>query len=360
MERTFLAPAHPCMGWVSNNRYWHELLAQSAGDAGVVSLLRPGPVETPRVAAWRRYLIRQVVYPLRVRRVRSGVLHVLDQSFAHLLRFARPGVGTVVTVHDVIPLLDREGLNDSQARRYRRIVGTLTRADRVSCSSEHTRRDVERLLGVEPARMTVNPVGTSRLPAPDGRWLEELGERPGYLLSVGNTAPRKNLGFFPPMLSALAEKGLRLRVVRIGEALPGELAEGIRRHAELLELGRAPDAQLAAAYAHAGVVVMPSTYEGFGLPVVEAMAAGCPVLCSRTTSLGEVAGDGALTFDPGDPKEAADLCLRLYREEGLRQAMVARGRARAAAFTYEAHWARLKGLYEEASEMAEGARRAEA
>lgn len=355
MESIFLAPAHPCMGWVSNNRYWHELMEQSAGDAAVASLLKQVAVETPRVSAWRRYLIRQVVYPLRVRRVRSGVLHVLDQSFAHLVRFARPGVGTVVTVHDVIPLLDAQGLTESQVRRYRRIVETLRIADRLSCSSEHTRQDVEKLLGVASDRMVVNPVGTTRLPMPEERWLERVGEQIGYLLSVGNTSPRKNLGLFPPMLSAMAEKGLRMKMVRIGDALPEALAKEIRRHADLLELGRVPDASLAAAYAHAGVVVMPSTYEGFGLPVVEAMSAGCPVLCSRTTSLGEVAGDGALTFDPGDPKEAAEMCLRLYREEGLREAMVARGRARAAEFTYAAHWERLKGLYREAAGMAKGA-----
>lgn len=342
------------MGWVSMNRYAQEMRAQAAPQSQVRFLLPPAPPEQPARPRLTRLIQRRFLYPIQIRlRVSDGVLHVLDHSFAHLLAHVRPNVRTVVTVHDLIPLTDPDGLSPSQRARFQKDVAHLVRADKLVCVSEHTREEVHRLLRIPRERLEVNPMGAAGLPSPDSEMTRRLAALPPFILSVGHNAPRKNLAILPELARQLAANNARPVIVRAGARLDETLASAIRRHADLHELGKVPDARLAAAYAQAAVFIMPSTNEGFGLPVIEAMAAGCPVVCSRAASLPEVAGGAALMFDPHDPAEAAAHCRRLLDDAALRDRLATAGKERAAGFTYAAHWQRLLRVYEKWSSLSE-------
>lgn len=343
----FFAPAHPCMGWTSMNRYWHEMLAQASGQTGFRSLLTPAPIQTPVGPTWRRFFMRYVLYPWMIQTtVREGVLHLLDHSFAHVLPFVPFKVRTVVTVHDLIPLVDAGGLSHRQVARFARNVAHLQRADRLVCVSETTRDQVCRLLSIPREKTVVNPMGAATLPAADPAMTERLRALGPYLLSVGHTATRKNLRILPALLAELKSKGLQPVLVRAGTRMEEDLAKEIRAQAALHELGLVTDAELAAAYANARLLILPSTHEGFGLPVIEAMSQGCPVVCSQATSLPEVAGKAGLMFDPTAPAEAALHCRRLLEDADLRAHHRALGLSHAAAFTYQAHWQRMQPIYQ--------------
>lgn len=346
-RRIYLAPAHPCMGWVSMNRYWQALRSESSGDKDVRSVLQAGLVEAPAKSKWKRLWIRRIGYPLLVRsHVRAGVMHVLDHSFADLLAHVPPSVRRVVTVHDLIPLTDPADLTPRQRDRYRKTVNWITQADRVVCVSEHTCREVQRLLKIPDEKLRVLPNGTSLLPPPDAVISQRLSALTPYIFSVGGVRPRKNLKLLIPLAKHLAEKGQRATFVRAGAWLDEDLAGQCRVYADLHELGPVNDAALSAAYTQAALTLVPSLHEGFGLPVLEAMQAGCPVVYSLTTSLPEVAGDAGLSFDPEDVAEVASQCLRVLSDPGLRSRMIALGHQRAASFTWKAHWQGLSEIYD--------------
>lgn len=348
ISKIHLAPAHPCMGWVSMNRYWQALMHEAEGQEDVLSLTQVPSVQAPAWPRWQRQWIKQVWYPWMIRsRVRHGVLHVLDHSFAHLLAQSRPTVRTVVTVHDLIPLSDPADLTPFQRRRYQRTVAHVSRADRVVCVSEHTRAEVRRWLQVPEEKLKVLPNGTSQLPTPDEAMSQRMRSLPPYLFSVGGTRPRKNLRMLPELAKRLSDEGVHVVIVRAGGQLDGELAAAIRQHADLHELVAIQDAELAACYTHASLTLVPSLQEGFGLPVLEAMQAGCPVVYCQATSLPEVAGNAGLGFAPGDVAQAAAQCLTLLRDAGQREVLIESGRHRAALFTWQAHWQGLRAIYEE-------------
>jgi glycosyltransferase involved in cell wall biosynthesis len=166
----------------------------------------------------------------------------------------------------------------------------------------------------------------------------ELAAGGPYLLSMGNTKPHKDL---PTLLRAFAQLDVRrpdLRLLLVGRDEPGYAASvlGDTPAARRVTFtGHVDDATLRALYAGAEAFVFPSRYEGFGLPPLEAMASGVPVVCSDAASLPEVVGDAALLFDAGDVTAAAGAILRLLDDPALRASLVAAGHARAALFTWE-------------------------
>lgn len=171
------------------------------------------------------------------------------------------------------------------------------------------------------------------------------------LLMVGSVLRRKNLRVIPPVVRELRRRGFNVCLLRIGQRLTIEMAEEVKSAlgsgGMLCELGLVPDSTLHAAYASADALIFPSTLEGFGLPILEAMAAGCPVLSSNAASLPEVGGDAVLYFDPHDAGQAADACVRLMTEPGLRELLKDRGKQRASLYTWASHWKRLCDTYRE-------------
>ena len=164
--------------------------------------------------------------------------------------------------------------------------------------------------------------------------------------SIGSTISRKNLGILPEAFARFAQdSGRKVRLVRVGGRLPDALAEelrGILGADGLVELGHLSDEEVGAFYQAMDGVVVPSLYEGFGLPVLEALAHGTPVICSNTTSLPEVGGDEAIYFDPTSPEELAARLSQLATG-GMNDRWREQARARAARFSWRAS---LEGVFD--------------
>jgi glycosyltransferase involved in cell wall biosynthesis len=284
--------------------------------------------------------------PLRLRALRTDVYH----GPAVFLPHVKLGYRTVVTIHDLVSFLFPETV----PRKYSLYMRLMTRlaarsADQIIAVSLATKADLVRMLRVAPAKIVViheavdpefaRPLRPESIEAVVRRYGIE---RP-YCLFVGNLEPRKNL---PALIEAFAAVRRRLgaggRSVQL--VLAGTRAwlhTGIFRAVEQHGLGDAvvftdyvPLADLPALYAGARCFVFPSLYEGFGLPVLEAMAAGTPVVAARAGSIPEVAGDGALLVDARVPGELATAIETLLTDGALRERLVVRGRARAAMFDW--------------------------
>jgi glycosyltransferase involved in cell wall biosynthesis len=341
-------PAHPAEGSTSMARYWHALhkASQAAGDELDIRCPFGAPcVDTPRSSRWKRAWHRYWTYPSLVRKsVDTSLVHILDHSSAHLIPQIPFGTKLVVTVHDLIPLHAENGLSGAQQSRFRRMAQQLRAAHLLIAVSDYTARKVETLLGISPDRIVVAPAGVdagvfhSRDCPPET--LHRLGAQP-LVLSIGSTEPRKNLALLPEVFYQLRLTDPAIRLLRVGARLSPELRERFLQVLGpdgLVELGYVPDADLPSIYQAASALVFPSTEEGFGLPLLEAMAAGCPVVSSNAASLPEAGGNAALYFAPDSPHEAADNLLRVLRDATLRDELRSRGMERAHEFTWQRHF----------------------
>ena len=349
------------MGYASMNRYWNALArAASAPCAMRFHVSAPWqcvPVEAPPSGRLGRAIGKYVSYPCIVRRRResSDLVHVLDHSFAGLLRVVSPRTARVVTVHDLVPLEVDEGLSESQVVRFRRGCESLQSADWLVCDSEHTRCALERRLGVTGRNVAVIPLGVDMpVAGEEDERLVVAGLRPEvpFALVVGGVSPRKNLSTLVRLMGGVRAAGIEMAVVKVGAPLPPALADAVRAAGGtdgcVAQTGRVSDATLAALYRQAAFTFVPSTYEGFGLPVLEAMAHGCPVVCSNATSLPEVGGDAVLYFSPDDVETAVAHGVELLKRPERRAALRKQGCNRARAFSWQAHWEKLGAVYAEA------------
>jgi len=296
----------------------------------------------PQLGTRRYRLGLQALRLVRRLRREGGLIHYTNQHFGRFALLA--GRPFVMTVHDLERLcfpmapeapLERLGLLADRL--------AIRRACHLIAVSHHTRRDLIRWLGVPEERITVIPNGVNlRVFRPDPRPLFPFP----YLLYVGSERPRKNL---PRLLEAFALLKRRpafqnLKLVKVGgpgrsPAFRRATLEAVRRlglEGEVLFVGQRPDADLPAFYTGARALVYPSLYEGFGLPLLEAMACGCPVVASRTSALPEVVGGAGLLVDPLDPGDLAQALEHLLTEEGLRERLRWAGLERVRAFSWEA------------------------
>ncbi len=270
----------------------------------------------------------------------------LYHATEHLLMPLRH-VPTVLTVHDLIfhlfpqhhKRLNYWYLNAAMPLYCRR-------ANAIVAVSQATKRDLVRIYGLDPAKITVvheaaAPHFAPALPAQVAQARARYGLPDRYLLHVGTIEPRKNLNRLLEAVHRLREAGEDARLVVVGSK--GWLYQGFFQRLEELDLrdtvqlpGYVSDTDLPAVYSGASLVVMPSLYEGFGLPVLEAMSCGTPVVCSNVSSLPEIGGDAARYFDPTDVPAMTEAILSVWRDGALQEAMRQRGLARAAQFS----WAR--------------------
>jgi glycosyltransferase involved in cell wall biosynthesis len=247
----------------------------------------------------------------------------------------------LVTVQDVFHLAMPELVGGIARRTYARVMfdAVRRRSARVLFTSEFTRGEFERLVGVTDSPVSVVPLGV------DASWRsgDVDGGRPvdaPYLLYVGNVKPHKNVAALVRAYLRVADQ-IPHHLVIVGR-LDGmrtsddEVRRQAQRSPSRVHLaGEVSDAELARWVRHADVFAFPSLYEGFGLPPLEAMAAECPCLVARSASLPEVCGDAVLYCDPRDDEDMAARLLSLATDESLRDTLRARGRDRAAQFTWE-------------------------
>ncbi|MES2438928.1 MAG: glycosyltransferase family 1 protein [Verrucomicrobiota bacterium] len=342
-------PAHPVYGSVSMLRYWKLLEAAMRADDGFScsSILTASADDLGHHSGKvGKLLTRQVIYPAMVRmRTKGGIAHVLDHSWADLLPFVPKQALKVVTLHDLIPLRFPGELTGAQAGRFRKWVGHLKEADAIIAVSEYTKREVEELLEIDPRKIHVVFNGVEM---PDESKISTLPRdgRQFRIGSIGSTLERKNLAILPEALARLrASIQRKIVLVRVGAALPAALAGALRKELGedgLVELGRLPDEAIGDYYAGLDAVVIPSLYEGFGLPVIEGMAARVPVVASRCTSLPEVGGEVAFYFDPHSPEELAAVLAKVANE-GIPSRQIEAGYERAKNLSWRKC---LEGIYE--------------
>ena len=262
-----------------------------------------------------------------------------------------------VTIHDLTPLRVPEAM-PSLIRRvaYRWWCGRAASvAGLLIADSRATAGDIASYFPRARARTRVVELAADDfIGGPVGELTPALAEGGPYLLSMGNTKPHKDL---PTLLRAFAQVNVRrpeLRLLLVGRDEPGFAASVLgdtpaaRRVAFT---GHVDDPTLRALYAGAEVFVFPSRYEGFGLPPLEAMASGIPVVCSDAASLPEVVDEAALIFPAGDVTAAAGAILRVLEDGRVRTGLVAAGRARAASFTWEKTAAATVVVYRELLEV---------
>lgn len=252
-----------------------------------------------------------------------------------------PPVPLVVTLHDLLPLsrvAPRSPLYKRVALRGW-LAAIRRRARRVICVSDFTRREAIVAGRLDVATVSVVPLGAdSRQVAPAPTPTSTAAP---YLLSVGLVKPHKNLGGLLAAFEAVAAM-IPHRLIVVGrhsglrDVDAAALATALRLAPRVELREHIPSDELAALMAGADLLIQPSLYEGFGLPPLEAMAAGTPVLAARAGALPEVCGDAALYCDPNSPADIGQRILEALRDEGLRARLCARGRERAGRFTWDA------------------------
>jgi glycosyltransferase involved in cell wall biosynthesis len=299
----------------------------------------------------------QVRVPLALRREGVSLFHAPHYVLPPLVPCP-----SVVTIHDCIHLMFPEYLPNRAALAYARasIALAARRATRIMTVSESSKRDILRFVDTRPEKIDViynaydERFGIEPREEDVVRVRERFQLSDEFVLYAGNVKPHKNLERLIQAFDLVRRRGLdHLKLVIIGDEVSryAALRRAVHRH-QLHQfvrfLGYLPEETLAVLYRLAGVFVFPSLYEGFGLPPLEAMASGTPVVTSNVSSLPEVAGGAALLVDPYDPGAIADGIYTVLTDEVVRRDMRRKGLERAHEFSWERSVRRVRDIYCEA------------
>lgn len=273
--------------------------------------------------------------------------HVVHETYYQRRSVAQKGAAVVVTVYDMIHERFRQMFGADDPTSAAKLLA-VQRADKVICISEQTRRDLVHFSGIPEHKTLTIPLASSTLPPPSTRPAGDLAGRP-YLLYVGERARYKNFARFLEAFAGSAPLRNDLSVVAFGG---GPFRPDEREQIRSLELSpdhvrqvSGNDALLSRAYRDAVAFVYPSMYEGFGIPLLEAMSQDCPVLCSRASSFPEVAGNAARMFDPQDVDDMRAALEAVAFSEPERLDLIAKGRDRLTTFSWDRCARETAGVY---------------
>jgi glycosyltransferase involved in cell wall biosynthesis len=280
--------------------------------------------------------------PLELRRLRAAVFHGTDFGAPYLK--LRP---SVMTFHDCSPWLEGERRQTSAQRIRRRIRWALRAATLVVTPAEAVRRELIERFGLAPSRVVAVPLAASALfrlrsEAEVEAARRRIGIRGPYLLFVGTHDPRKNLGRLVESWRQARRFRPDLQLVLVGRGAPPSPEPG------LIAAGRLDDDTVASLMSGAELFVYPSLYEGFGLPVLEAMQTGVPVLISQDAALREVAGQAAVAVDAASCAALTQAIVELAGDPLRRRELRDRGRERAAQFSWRRTAIQTREVYVEA------------
>jgi glycosyltransferase involved in cell wall biosynthesis len=338
--------------WPSMERYPDELVAAfgtEAIDGLHVKQFRLDGVGLPGLPVQGKpglYLNRAFFYPLRARGQQGEINHVIDHSYAHLLHLL-DSHRTIVTCHDLVPMVMRESFPKKSIgmRLWNWAFKGMVKAARIIADSESTKNDILRFSDYDPSNIKVIWLGVSEEYAPvsDEEPLNEIRANFGIpeglvVLHVGHCAARKNIEGLIRALGMLRRKGLRAHFLQIGGNFSNEQSDLIRdvgMQDGVTQLSGISQNDLVRIYNLSDVLVLPSYYEGFGLPLIEAMACGTPVIAANKSSLPEVAGEAAVLIEPDDIEEMAEKIEQVLTDEALRGQLSERGIERARLFSWE-------------------------
>jgi glycosyltransferase involved in cell wall biosynthesis len=348
------------VGWHSYHLLRTMLAEKEAID--FVAYARPGAEQPDSVKAWPGVERLQWVNSSRWGMGKRGSSDQLDLYHGTNFRMQTVGrYGGVVTIHDL--WLDRN------PQYSKKMLGqwpsafktrqTALRARKAITVSEFSARELVELYGLKREHVVVIPNGVSEdfVPRRDDLAMAELRKRIGltaehYVLFIGGADPRKNHQIFLEAAEMVRKKLGSRMLVLVGSPIHpfGNYEETARRRSlteRVLCPGRLSTKDLQLLYSSTDLFVFPSLYEGFGMPVLEAMACGAPVLTSNSTALAEVAGDAAVLADPQDARELGEAMIRVLEDESLRAALKVKGFARAKQFSWEQAATRTVALYRE-------------
>ncbi|MBN1461438.1 MAG: glycosyltransferase family 4 protein [Armatimonadetes bacterium] len=313
------------------------------------------PVRIELLEARRGWL--RAALPWRLWRDGADLVHLPSTILPPLLPCP-----AVVTVHDLAWAKFPDTYSRDDLRMQTQVVPkSVRRAAHVIAVSQTTARDVQEILHTDPARITAIPLGVSPVYSPDGPRLagNEFpgadGLSQGYILHAGGMHPRKNVAKLLEAYSLLrAQMSAPPLVIASSTETQWGSATVEEAHAwhlgdVVVFSGQLEEHLLSRLYRSAVLTVYPSLYEGFGLPILEAMASGVPVITSNRSSMAEVAGDAALLIDPEDAGEIADAMRQLLEDQEQRTELVRRGRERSQAFTWERTARETVEVYERAA-----------
>ena len=336
------------VGWHS----YHLLRTMLAQQEGIdfLAYAKPGAEQLDSVKAWPGVERLQWMNSSRWGMGKRGSSDQLD--LYHVTNFKMQTVGRyggVVTIHDL--WLDRH------PEYSKKMLGqwpssfktrqTALRARKAITVSEFSARELVELYGLKREHIRVIPNGVSEdfAPRPGDPAMAELRKRIGltaerYILFIGGADPRKNHQIFLEAAEMIRKKLGSRMLVLVGSPIHpfGNYEETARRRSlreKVLCPGRLSTNDLQLLYSSTDLFVFPSLYEGFGMPVLEAMACGAPVLTSNSTALAEVAGDAALLADPQDARALGEAMIRVLEDKPLRAALKIKGFARAKQFSWE-------------------------
>ena len=306
---------------------------------------------------WLDRFARYCSYPLQAARVKADLNHIVDHGYAHLLG-TLPPEKTIITVHDLIPLVAYRGRIPG-VRRRRPVLSQfssrfLNRSRSLIAVSQQTKADLIELCATPDDLIHVVPPGVSpefrRLDASKAVLRERLGidARGSFVILITGTYFYKNHETSLAVLKELRRHARRdCKIVWLGNPAastdPRVLATGL----EKAVIGARPRTaqQLVEVYNASDCLLFPSLYEGFGLPPLEAMACGIPVVCSNAASLPEVVGDAALVTTPRDVNGFAGHVEAVIDNSSQRESLIRKGLARASFFSWDRHAAALWKIY---------------
>jgi glycosyltransferase involved in cell wall biosynthesis len=324
-------------------------------DLGIAAQL--GPNFRAVLESSRGYSIREQLHvPWVLMREKPDVYHAPH----YVLPLAVPS-RSVVTIHDCIHLMFPQYLPNRMAHVYARVSmwGSAKRSNRILTVSEASKRDIIRFFNVKPDKVVVvyNAIDERFWTRPTEEEVTRVRERyqlqHRFVLYVGNIKPHKNLVRLIQAFERLRKEPFdELTLLIIGDEiskLPAlrHAVHKYKLHKQVRFLGFVPDKTLAVLYHLASVFVFPSLYEGFGLPPLEAMASGTPVVTSNVSSMPEVAGDAALLVDPYQVESIVDALRRVLTDSALADDLRHKGLVRARGFSWERSVARTLALYQE-------------